>query len=148
MKHDTLSEVYCSVARTWSVVGERWTILILREAFRGTKRFDAFQSRLGLARTLLSDRLGVLVEEEILERVRYQERPERYEYRLTQKGLDLYPVLLSLMEWGDRYKVDEPPVKLIHKRCGEPAEPHMTCSHCNEAIGYYDLRAEYAANAW
>ncbi|MEA2323428.1 MAG: hypothetical protein QOD81_3278, partial [Solirubrobacteraceae bacterium] len=62
MKHDTLSEVYCSVARTWSVVGERWTILILREAFRGTKRFDAFQSRLGLARTLLSDRLGVLVE--------------------------------------------------------------------------------------
>ncbi|MEA2318351.1 MAG: hypothetical protein QOD44_2540 [Solirubrobacteraceae bacterium] len=148
VKHDTLSEVYCSVARTWSVVGERWTILILREAFRGTRRFDAFQARLGLARTLLSDRLGVLVQEGIFERVRYQERPERFEYKLTPKGLDLYPVLLSLMEWGDRYKVDDPPVTLIHKACGQAAHPQMTCSHCNEPIGYFDVRAEYAADAW
>jgi DNA-binding HxlR family transcriptional regulator len=148
VKHDTLSDVNCSVARTWSVVGERWTMLILREAFRGTRRFDAFQARLGLARTLLADRLGVLAQEGILERVPYQERPERFEYRLTPKGLDLYPVLLALMEWGDRYKVDDPPVTLIHKGCGQAAQPHMTCSHCNEPIGYFDLRAEYAADAW
>src|SRR3954453_21959026 len=114
MKHRALDEVYCSVARTWSVLGDRWTVLILREAFRGTTRFDAFQSRLEVGRTLLSDRLSVLVDERIFERVRYQERPERHEYRLTAKGLDLYPVLLALMQWGDRYKVDEPRVTLVH----------------------------------
>jgi len=66
----------------------------------------------------------------------------------SQKGLDLYPVLLSLMEWGDRYKVEEPPVRLIHKACGEEAEPHLVCSHCSEPVGYFDLRAEYAPGAW
>lgn len=148
MKHDALSEVYCSVARTWSVVGERWTLLILREAFRGTRRFDAFQSRLSIGRTLLSDRLALLVDEGIFERVQYQERPPRHEYRLTQKGVDLYPVVLALMRWGDRYKVDEPPVRLIHKACGEATAPHMVCSHCAEPVGYGDLRAEYAPGAW
>ncbi len=123
-------------------------MLVLREAFHGTTRFDAFQTRLDVGRTLLSDRLALLVSEAVFERVRYQERPERYEYRLTAKGLDLYPVLLSLMQWGDRYKVDEPPVKLVHKQCGQLAQPRMTCTHCGEPVGYYDLRAEYAANAW
>ena len=148
MKHRALDEVYCSVARTWSVLGDRWTMLILREAFRGTTRFDAFQSRLEVGRTLLSDRLGRLVDEGVFERARYREKPERYEYRLTQKGLDLYPVLLSLMEWGDRYKVEDPPVRLIHKACGAEAEPHLVCSHCSEPVGYFDLRAEYAPGAW
>lgn len=123
-------------------------MLILREAFRGTKRFDAFQSRLQLGRGLLSDRLKVLVDEGILERVRYQERPERHEYRLTEKGLDLYPVLLALMQWGDRYMVDAPPVTLIHVGCGAPARPRMACATCSEPIVYYDLRAEYAPDAW
>jgi DNA-binding HxlR family transcriptional regulator len=148
VKHDALSEVYCSVARTWSIVGERWTMLILREAFRGTKRFDALQSRLSIGRTLLSDRLNVLVDEGIFERVQYQDRPRRYEYRLTDKGLDLYPVLLALMRWGDRYKVDEPPVRLIHSACGETATPQMVCSYCAEPVEYGDLRAEYAPGAW
>lgn len=148
MKHDALSEVYCSVARTWAVVGERWTVLILRQAFRGTTRFDDFQRSLGLGRTLLSDRLRLLVDEGIFARETYQTRPERHEYRLTQKGHDLYPVLLALMRWGDRYKVDTPPVRLIHKACGHPAEPEMTCSHCSEPIGYFDLRAEYEPDAW
>lgn len=148
MKHDALERVYCSVARTWAVLGERWTILILREAFRGTTRFDAFQSRLQLGRGLLSDRLAVLMGEDILERIRYQERPERYEYRLTEKGLDLYPVLLALMKWGDRYKVDKPPVTLFHKDCAKPANPEMVCASCSEPVGYYDLRAEYAHDAW
>jgi DNA-binding HxlR family transcriptional regulator len=123
-------------------------MLILREAFRGTRRFDALQSRLGVGRTLLSDRLGVLVDEGIFERVPYQQRPPRHEYRLTQKGLDLYPVLLALMRWGDRYKVDEPPVRLIHRACGEETAPQMVCSHCAEPLGYGDLRADYAPGAW
>ena len=148
MKHRALDEVYCSVARTWSVLGDRWTMLILREAFRGTARFDTFQARLDVGRTLLSDRLGRLVEEGIFERARYLERPERYEYKLTQKGLDLYPVLLALMDWGDRYKVEDPPVRLIHKACGEEAEPQLVCRHCAEPVGYFDLRAEYAPGAW
>jgi DNA-binding HxlR family transcriptional regulator len=148
MKHRALDEVYCSVARTWSVLGDRWTMLILREAFRGTARFDTFQARLDVGRTLLSDRLGRLVEEGVFERARYLERPERYEYKLTRKGLDLYPVLLALMDWGDRYKVDEPPVRLIHKACGEEAEPQLVCRHCAEPVGYFDLRAEYAPDAW
>jgi len=148
MKHRALDDVYCSVARTLSVRGYRWTMLILREAFRGTARFDAFQARLGVGRTLLSDRLGRLVDEGIFERVRYRERPERYEYHLTRKGLDLYPVLVSLMEWGDRYKVQDPPVRLFHKACGEEAEPHLVCSHCSQPVGPFDLRAEYAPGAW
>jgi DNA-binding HxlR family transcriptional regulator len=148
MKHRALDEVYCSVARTWSVLGGRWTMLILREAFRGTARFDTFQSRLEIGRTLLAERLGRLVEEEIFERVRYSERPERFEYKLTRKGLDLYPVLLALMEWGDRYKVEDPPVRLFHKACGEEADPHLVCGHCAEPVSYGDLRAEYAPGAW
>jgi DNA-binding HxlR family transcriptional regulator len=148
MKHRALDEVYCSVARTWSVLGDRWTMLILREAFRGTSRFDAFQARLEVGRTLLADRLARLVDEAVFERVQYSLRPERYEYRLTRKGLDLYPVLLALMDWGDRYKVDEPPVRLFHRSCGEEADPQMVCRHCGEPVGYGDLRAEYAPGAW
>jgi DNA-binding HxlR family transcriptional regulator len=148
VKHDALSVVYCSVARAWSVLGERWTVLILREAFRGTTRFEAFQSRLGVGRTLLSDRLALLVDEGIFERVRYQVRPERYEYRLTAKGRELYPVLLALMQWGDRYLVDKPPVQLVHKACGQLAHPRMVCSHCAQPVGYFDLGAEYEPDAW
>ena len=121
MKHERLSDVYCSLARTWAVIGERWTMLIIREAFRGTRRFDAFQQRLGVGRNVLSNRLARLTADGIFERVLYQGAPDRYEYRLTEKGMDLYPVLLMLMRWGDRYKVDEPPVRLFHKDCGELA---------------------------
>jgi DNA-binding HxlR family transcriptional regulator len=148
VRHEDLGDVYCSLARTLSVLGERWTMLIVREVFRGTVRFDALQARLGLGRTLLSDRLALLVDEGVFARALYNEHPERYEYVLTRKGLDLYPVLLALMSWGDRYKVDEPPVRLYHKDCGKLAEPRMTCSHCGEPVGYYDLRAEYEPGAW
>lgn len=148
MKHEALGEVYCSLARTWSVIGERWTMLIIREAFRGTRRFDGFQQRLSVGRNVLSNRLARLTEEGVFERVRYQQSPDRYEYRLTQKGMDLYPVLLMLMRWGDRYKVDTPPVRLIHKDCGVAASPELHCSHCGEPVDYNSLRAEYAPDAW
>lgn len=148
MKHADLAGVYCSLARTWAVIGERWTMLIIREAFRGTRRFDAFQQRLGVGRNVLSNRLERLTDDGIFERVRYQESPDRYEYRLTTKGMDLYPVLLMLMRWGDRYKVETPPVRLFHKDCGEIASPELRCSHCGEPVGYDSLRAEYAPDAW
>jgi len=148
MKHEELGDVYCSLARTWAVIGERWTMMIIREAFRGTRRFDAFQRRLGVGRNVLSNRLARLAGEGIFERVRYQQSPDRYEYRLTAKGMDLYPVLLMLMRWGDRYKVDEPPVKLVHKRCGHVAAPDLVCAHCGEPVDFHSLKAEYAPDAW
>ena len=109
----------CSIARTLEVVGERWTALILRDAVRGTRRFEDFQASLGIARNILSARLARLCEEGILERRRYQERPARDEYHLTAKGRDLEPVLLGLLRWGDRYAApDGPPLCSPTPRAG------------------------------
>jgi DNA-binding HxlR family transcriptional regulator len=99
----------CSIARTLEIVGERWTLLIIRDASLGLSRFEQFQESLGIARNVLTDRLYRLVEEGILERVRYSERPERYEYRLTPKGRDLEIALAGLRQWGDRYVSEKPP---------------------------------------
>jgi DNA-binding HxlR family transcriptional regulator len=99
----------CSVARALEVVGERWTLLIIRDAFLGLRRFEEFQASLGIARNVLTDRLNRLVEEGILERVRYSERPERYEYVLTAKGRDLQIALAGLRQWGDKYISEKPP---------------------------------------
>jgi DNA-binding HxlR family transcriptional regulator len=99
----------CSIARALEVVGERWTLLIVRDAFLGLRRFDEFQESLGIARNVLTDRLNRLVEEGILERVRYSERPERFEYRLTGKGRELNIALSGLRQWGDRYLSEKPP---------------------------------------
>jgi len=133
----------CSVARTLEIIGERWTMLVLREAFLRVRRFDDFQRNIGVARNILSDRLRTLVEHEILERRQYQERPPRFEYPLTERGLDLYPILISLMEWGDRHARAEvgPAVVLEHKGCGRPSSPRMVCSECGEPIGARDMRA-------
>ena len=148
MRHDDLGDVYCSVARTWSVIGERWTMMILRECFRGERRYDHFRTKLGLGANVLNDRLRVLTEEGVLERVPYQDRPVRHEYRLTTKGADLYPVLVALMNWGDRYAVDVPPVRLVHRGCGHPAEPRLTCAHCAEPVAWRDMTAEVEPDAW
>jgi DNA-binding HxlR family transcriptional regulator len=99
----------CSIARALEIVGERWTLLIIRDAFLGLRRFDQFQESLGIARNVLTDRLNRLVEEGILTRVRYSERPERYEYRLTSKGRDLAVTLAGLRQWGDKYLSEKPP---------------------------------------
>jgi DNA-binding HxlR family transcriptional regulator len=99
----------CSIARSLELVGDRWTLLIVRDVALGLSRFDQLQESLGVATNTLTDRLNRLVRDEILERVRYSERPERFEYRLTQKGDDLGLVLLALMQWGDRYVSDKPP---------------------------------------
>ena len=99
----------CSIARALEIVGERWTLLIVRDCFLGLRRFEEFQQSLGVARNVLTSRLNRLVEEGILERVRYSERPARYEYRLTSKGRDLQIALAGLRQWGDRYLSEKPP---------------------------------------
>ncbi len=110
----------CSIARALEVVGERWTLLIVRDAFLGLSRFDQFQESLGIARNVLTDRLNRLVDEGILERIRYSERPERYEYRLTEKGLELRLALSGLRQWGDTYLSEKPPRMLRRKADKKP----------------------------
>ena len=126
----------CSVAKSLELIGERWTMLILREVFLGNRRFDematpAWASPATCSRT----RLTRLVEEGVLEKVRYQERPERFEYRLTEKGIDLWPVMVSLIQYGDRYYApDGPPMILVHKDCGGTVDAHRICSTCGERL--------------
>jgi DNA-binding HxlR family transcriptional regulator len=121
----------CTIGATVGLIGERPTFLVLREAFSGVRRFADMQRRTGMPRQVLSDRLAHLVGEGLLRKVAYQESGQRsrYEYRLTEKGLDLYPVLVAMMEWGDRYGVGSagPQVLLRHRDCGEPVELQMSC---------------------
>ena len=126
----------CSIARTLERIGDRWTMLVIRDAFLGVRRFDDFQRDLGIARNVLTDRLGRLVDEGILERHAYQERPERFEYRLTEKGVDLWPVLVSLMKWGDRHSPspDGPPTLIVHRTCGGEVDARFRCERCGEDV--------------
>src|SRR5918911_2481871 len=120
----------CSVAGTLTVVGEKWSLLVLREAFLGVRRFADFQRILGAPRAVLTDRLATLVEQGILRRGPYQAEGERqrHEYRLTRKGIDLYPTLVALMEWGDRYLADGAgAMELRHRDCGAPVHLTLTC---------------------
>lgn len=132
----SFADLNCSIAKPLSVLGERWALLILRDLFLGRRRFEEFQESLGIASNVLSQRLATLVEEGIVERRRYSEHPERFEYRLTQKGLDLHPVLLALLAWGDRYTAGPagPPREVVHEDCGHPFHMVATCSHCGGGI--------------
>jgi DNA-binding HxlR family transcriptional regulator len=134
---------HCSIARSLELIGERWTLLILRDVFTGRRRFDEIQRSLGVARNVLTARLARLVAEGILYRRRYQERPERYEYRLTEKGLDLWPVLVSLLAWGDRHLAEEggPPVVLLHRECGGRVNDRRVCEDCGAELGVRDAVA-------
>jgi DNA-binding HxlR family transcriptional regulator len=143
MLPNTYAGENCSVAKTLELIGERWTMLVLREAFFGRRRFDEFAERLAIARNVLAARLARLVEEGVLEKRRYQERPERFEYRLTEKGLDLWPVLTSLLQFGDRYYApDGPPLVLRHRDCGGLLTDRRTCADCGAELRATDVRAE------
>ncbi len=142
MRWDEICDLPCSVARTLSVVGDRWTLLVLRDCFLGARRFEAFERSLGISPHLLSTRLTKLVEESILERRLYSERPRRHEYRLTEKGVDLYPVVVSLTRWGDRWMAhdDGPPIAIEHRTCGHETTPVLTCSECHEPLDPREMR--------
>jgi len=133
----------CSVARSLEVLGERWTLLVVRDIFHGKRRFDAIQEDLGVARNVLAARLSRLVEEDILEKRPYQERPARYEYFLTEKGLDLWPSLIALLGWGDRHTEypDGPPMLVFHKECGGSVSDRGVCEGCGETLTARDARA-------
>jgi DNA-binding HxlR family transcriptional regulator len=125
----------CSIAGTLELIGERWTLLILRDAFHRVRRFEDFQRRLGIARNVLSNRLQTLVDAGIMERRLYQDHPARYEYRLTEKGIDLWPVLMALVHWGDKYLAENgPPVVIEHRDCGGLVDDHLMCERCGKPL--------------
>ena len=149
MQWRSVKDMNCSVARALSVVGERWTMLILREAFLGRRRFDEFQSGTGIARNILSTRLHALVTDDIFDRLEDAGPDHHVEYRLTKKGLDLYPVMITLMRWGDTWMADEqgPPMTLTHRACGHETTPAMTCTHCGSPIDARAMQAHPASHA-
>lgn len=125
----------CSIQRTLDVIGDRWTLLIIRDLFRGVRRFSMIQADLGIAKNLLTDRLGSLVEAGVVEKVPYQQRPVRHEYRLTAKGRALSPALVALMRWGDQWVGDGlAPTELVHQVCGTRLELQPWCTTCNEPV--------------
>jgi len=136
MQRTGLRHIPCSIARTAHVVGEWWTPLILRDLFAGLSRFEDLRRDLGVASNVLADRLATLVEHGIVERRAYQDAPARYEYVLTSKGRDLFPILMTLILWGDRWEAGEagPPTVLVHDTCGRPTIPKLVCAYCGDEL--------------
>jgi DNA-binding HxlR family transcriptional regulator len=139
MQRTSFEDVNCSVAQCLEIVGEWWSLLIVRDAFLGVTRFEDLQARLGISRNILTQRLNRLVDKGVLKRVPYQERPPRSEYRLTEKGRDLWHVVTAMRQWGDRWAAPSgPPLKIRHTACGRVVQAVPVCSHCGEPL---DVRA-------
>ena len=143
MKRTPFAAWPCSIARTVDLLGDWWTPLVLRECFYGTTRFDDFERALGIGRNVLTQRLNRLVDEGVMERIPYQQRPLRHEYVLTDKGRDLYPVLLAINSWGDRWLSAEsgPPVVLHHTTCDHDVQAVVVCAHCEQPLALDDVTA-------
>jgi DNA-binding HxlR family transcriptional regulator len=144
MAYSDLEDDECSIARSLALLGDKWTLVVLRQSFRGIRRFDEFQSSLGIPRALLAERLGRLVEAGVLERRPYaDERRTRHEYRLTEKGMDLFPTLMALRTWGDKYLAPEGPFVLHrHRGCGGLAEVHHSCAECGQELSAREVITE------
>ena len=131
----------CSVAAALAAVGERWTLLVMREVLLGRRRFADIKRNTGIAPNILSDRLATLVEQGLLEKRLYSEHPESYEYVPTRKGVDVNPVIVALMGWGDRYAAPEgPPRVVVHTACGHDAHPQLHCAHCGEEMRPHEMK--------
>ena len=142
MERKSFSDMHCSVAQCLEIVGEWWSLLIIRDVFLGITRFDEMQERLGISRNVLNQRLARLVSADVLVKVAYSEHPPRFDYRLTDKGRDLWPVITMMRQWGDKYAApDGPPMELIHKGCGHVSQATVVRSECGEPIGPRDVRA-------
>jgi DNA-binding HxlR family transcriptional regulator len=143
MERKSFAGMDCSVAQCLEVVGEWWSMLIVRDAFLGYSRFDQFSERLGISRNVLTSRLARLVDAGVLMKVPYSQQPLRHDYRLTEKGRDLWPVLTAMRQWGDRHAApDGPPVQLVHQRgCGHVCQAVLVCSECGETLGPGDVKA-------
>ncbi len=143
MSRSDLSQMTCSVARTVEIVGDSWTQMIFREMFLGSRRFDDLLRHTGASPHVLSQRLKRLEAEGIVVRRPYNDRPPRHEYKLTEKGRDLWPVVIALKSWGDRW-LDGPaetPITLTHAKCGQTTQPQLVCSDCGEPIDALSCRA-------
>jgi DNA-binding HxlR family transcriptional regulator len=149
MKWSALAQEPCSVARSVAVIGDRWTLMILRDCFLGIRRFEDFERRLGISRSIIADRLKRLAEEGVLRREAYQEGPVRHEYRLTDKGLGLHPVVMAIVHWGDTHYAGEagPPLLHRHRACGCDFTPVMTCSECGDPVGARDVEVRIGPGA-
>lgn len=141
MRWTELENEACPVARGLSVIGERWTLLILRDCFLGVRRFDDFQSSLGITRHLLADRLKTLEEKGLLSREQYQQRPPRFEYRLTRTGKDLFPVLVSLITWAETAvpSPQDAPYRLVSRTTGKPVAPVLCDGETGARLNPRDL---------
>ena len=141
MQRTRFEELPCSIARTLDSVGEWWSFLILRNVFYGIRRFEPLRSTLKISRKILTDRLDTLVARGVLERRRYQDRPPRDEYRLTPMGVDLFPVLMALTRWGDRWLAAGrgPPTQFLHSKCGQLSQVRLVCA-CGEELGAHNVR--------
>ena len=131
-----IHERNCSVGRTVGILSDTWAFLVLRESYFAATRFETFQSALGIPRATLTQRLRMLTTQGLLRRVQYSQRPKRFEYRLTAMGIDLYPVMMALLAFGDKWlkKTAKPPIYLVHNLCGEVCRPMVACSHCEEEV--------------
>jgi DNA-binding HxlR family transcriptional regulator len=142
VERKSFADMDCSVAQCLEVVGEWWSMLIVRDLFLGVTRFDDFQRRLGISRNILQQRLARLVEFGVLTKVPYSEHPPRHDYRLTDKGRDLWPVLTTMRQWGDRYAAPAgPPMEVTHTACGSASKAHLVCGSCGERLGPRDVVA-------
>lgn len=143
MRRASFSDMNCSIAQSLEVIGEWWTMLILRDCFLGIRRFDDFVDRLGIARNVLTNRLDTLVQAGVLQRTPYDEARGRYDYTLTDKGRALWPVLTALRQWGDEWVLGtgNEPLQLEHRTCGHVATIQPTCSHCGEIVEARAVRA-------
>jgi DNA-binding HxlR family transcriptional regulator len=143
VRRTSFEDMNCSVARTLEVVGEWWSLLIVRDALLGVRRFDDFQQRLGISRNILTQRLQRLVEQGVLDRVPYQDNPPRHEYRLTEKGRDLWLVVTAMRQWGEQWEPLEagPVSELVHHDgCGKSMQVVPTCSECGAVVTRRELR--------
>ncbi|HUY16990.1 MAG TPA: helix-turn-helix domain-containing protein [Acidimicrobiales bacterium] len=142
MERKSFAAMDCSVAQCLEVVGEWWSMLIIRDSFMGVTRFEEFQRRLGISRNILRDRLNSLVDAGVLARVPYSEHPPRDDYRLTSKGRDLWPILTTMRQWGDKYAAPSgPPIELTHTWCGKTTHVEMVCDECGERVTGRDVKA-------
>lgn len=149
MRESEIGNLTCPVARTIGVIGDSWTLLIIRELFLRTRRFEEFQALTGMSPRLVTARLARLQENGIIKRVQYDQKPARFEYRLTEKGLELHALTVLLGQWGKDWAQPEgelePPLELVHKPCGHVFKPVMTCSCCGEPIGHKDVDVRIGA---
>jgi DNA-binding HxlR family transcriptional regulator len=143
MRRTSFEDVNCSLAQSLEVVGDWWTLMIVRDVFLGATRFDDLQSRLGISRNVLGQRLDKLVADGVLRKVPYQDHPPRHDYRLTEKGIDLWGVITVMRQWGDRWAApDGAPLELVHATgCGRVMRAELVCSECGEPVGPRDVRA-------